>query len=369
MLFEAATRRELARSFAATLVVVLTIVITMMLIRVLGLAARGSAAPQDVLLLLGFTALSHLATVLCLSLFVAIVLSLGRMHRDSEIAVWLCSGVHLASFLRPVLRMAAPVFVVVAVLVFVAWPWVNRQSLELRQRYEQRSDLTRVAPGSFQSSADGQRVFFIDRDQPEALEARNVFILARQADTESVTTARAGRLEQGPDGERTLVLEQGQRADHKASTGERAVARFQSYQLRVQEAGIRPVTDPPPKATSTADLLRQGTAQAQGEIAWRAGILLATCNLALLGVGLSSVHPRRPSNWNLVFALLAFVVYFNLVNLSQASVAAGRWTLPGALLLLHGSGLCLGALLLWWRASGAARLGSLRWPATSESAT
>lgn len=357
MLFEAATRRELARSFAATLVVVLTIVMTMMLIRVLGLAARGSAAPQDVLLLLGFTALSHLATVLCLSLFVAIVLCLGRMHRDSEITVWLSSGVHLASFLKPVSRTAAPVVVLVALLVFVAWPWVNRQSLELRQRYEQRSDLTRVAPGSFQTSADGQRVFFVDRDQPEALEARNVFILSRQPDAESVTTARAGRLEQGPDGERRLVLEQGQRADLRISTGERAVARFQNYQLRVQEADTRPITNPPPKATPTTELIAQGTAEADGEIAWRAGILLATVNLALLGVGLSSVHPRRPSNWNLVFALLAFVVYFNLVNLSQASVAAGRWTLPGALAALHGLAFLAGAALLWWRASGYSRLG------------
>ena len=42
MLFDSTVRRELARSFGATLVVMLTIVITSFLIRIVGLAARGS---------------------------------------------------------------------------------------------------------------------------------------------------------------------------------------------------------------------------------------------------------------------------------------------------------------------------------------
>ena len=46
MLFDSTVRKELARSFGATLVVILTIVLTMMLIRTLGLAANGAVAPQ-----------------------------------------------------------------------------------------------------------------------------------------------------------------------------------------------------------------------------------------------------------------------------------------------------------------------------------
>ena len=50
-----------------------------MLIRVLGQAASGVVAPADVVLLMGYTALSHLPTILALSLFIAIVVALGRM--------------------------------------------------------------------------------------------------------------------------------------------------------------------------------------------------------------------------------------------------------------------------------------------------
>lgn len=354
MLFDAAVRRELSRSFAATTVVVLTIVITMMLIRMLGLAAKGRAAPTDVMLLLGYTAMGHLATVLCLSLFVAVVITFGRMHRDSEMAVWQSSGMSLMSFLAPLARMALPVLAVAALLLCFAWPWVNRQNLELRQRYEQRSDLTRVAPGTFQSSADGQRVFYIDRDQPQSREARNVFVLSRQGEVESVTTARGGRIEATAGREQALILEQGQRTDVHLGTGETSVAGFERYRLVVKQATERAATALPPKATDTWTLLAQRSPPGDGELAWRAGLWMAGVNLMPLGIGLAASQTRRPTNWNLLLALLTFIVYFNLVNLSQAWVASGKWALGPGLVLLHGGVLMCAAALLWWRVHGMA---------------
>ena len=137
MLFHSTLRRELARTFGATLVVILTIVITMMLIRTLGQAAIGSVAPQDVVLLLGYTALGHMPTMLALSLFIAVVVSLGRMYRDSEMAVWFSSGLGLARFVRPILVSAWPVLLLAGALLLVVWPWGNRSSAELRERYRQ----------------------------------------------------------------------------------------------------------------------------------------------------------------------------------------------------------------------------------------
>ena len=95
MLFDSTVRRELARSFGATLVVILTIVITMMLIRTLGMAAGGEVAPDDVVLMLGYTALGQLPTMMGLSLFIAVVVTLGRMYRDSEMVIWFSSGLRL----------------------------------------------------------------------------------------------------------------------------------------------------------------------------------------------------------------------------------------------------------------------------------
>ena len=81
------------------------------------------------------------------------------------------------------------------VLVLVVWPWVNQQTAEIKTRYEQRSDLSRVAPGAFQSSSDGSRVFFIERNGDAAGVARNVFLLTTKNEAESVTTAHSGHIE------------------------------------------------------------------------------------------------------------------------------------------------------------------------------
>jgi lipopolysaccharide export system permease protein len=361
MLFDSTLRKDLARTFGATLVIILTIVLTMMLIRTLGLAAGGKVSPQDVVLLLGYTALGHLPTILNLSLFIAVVATLGRMYRDSEMAIWFASGAGLSRFVRPVLRMSWPVLAVVLVLVFFVWPWGNRNSADLRDRYEKRSDLSRVAPGQFQTSSDGSKVFFIDRGQGDGATGRNVFILSRNGPDESVTSAKSGRLELQGD-ERFLVLERGQRNDDNSASGEKTLSRFETYRIVAGDRVESEMDNLPPKARPTLELLRNPNPKYQGELAWRLGLVLGGGNLLLLALGLAATNPRRASNWNLLFALLAFVVYFNLINLSQSWVANGRFAMGPVLLALHGSAFALALFLIWWRENGTVR-GPRRRPA------
>ncbi len=353
MLFDSTLRRDLSRSFVATLVVILTIVLTMMLIRALGQAAGGAVAPQDIVLLLGYTALGHLPTMLNLSLFIAVVATLGRMYRDSEMAVWFASGVGLTRFVRPVLRTAWPVLLLVALLTLFVWPWGNRNSTELKDRYERRSDLSRVAPGQFQTSSDGRRVFFIERGSDEGRTGRNVFILQTEERSEAVTSARSGTIEMTGD-DRFLRLEAGQRNEVDRANGEKTLARFETYRVLVGERALSSA-DLPPRARGTTELLFSANPKFQGELTWRIGLALGGANLVLLGVGLAATNPRRAGNWNLLFALLAFVVYFNLINLSQAWVANGRYEMGETLLAMHGGVFVLALALLWWREQGVTR--------------
>lgn len=364
MLFDSTLRRELARSFGTTLVVILTIVLTMLLIRTLGQAAGGKVAPQDVVLLLGYIAFGHLPTVLALSLFVAVVATLGRMYRDSEMAIWFSSGLNLLRFVRPVLATAWPVLLVVALMALFVWPWVNQRSLELRERYEKRSDLSRVAAGRFQSSSDGRRTFFIDRDAEDERTGRNVFILSHDGDSESVTTARRGRIE-FEDAQRLLRLEAGQRNQHDRATGEKTVARFESYAVSIGETARERLDTPSPRAVGTARLAREATPPFLGELAWRIGLVLAAANLLLLGIGLAYSNPRRAGSWSLLFALLAFIVYYNLLNLTQAWVASERLSLGVALLGVHGGVFLLAVVLLSWRERA---VGRPRWRRRSRAA-
>jgi lipopolysaccharide export system permease protein len=348
MLFDTSLRRDLARTFGATLVVLLTIVITMLLVRTLSLAAGDLVEPKDVVLVLGFLTLAQLPTILSVSLFAAIVITLGRMYRDSEMAIWFASGLELSRFVRPVLRTFWPVMLVIALLLLFAWPWVNRNSSELRDRYAQRSDLARVTPGVFQSSSDGRRVFFVESDPDDELSVRNVFALSTKGELDSVVSARSGRFESVGD-DRFVVLESGHRSDVDTRNGETTLAGFESYRMRVDIKSQRRVQQQPPKTLPTHELIREPTLKNQGELVWRFGLMMAAVNLSLLAIGLAHVNTRRPSNWNLVFALLGSLSYFNSINLTQTWVASGRYGMAASLLTLHGGVFLLALLLLWWR--------------------
>ena len=159
---------------------------------------------------------------------------------------------------------------------------------------------------------------------------------------------------QGDD--RILVLERGQRNEDNAETGEKTLSRFEVYRALAGERVTSTTDQLPPNARSTLELLSQPQPRYQGELVWRLGLVLGGANMLLLGIGLAATNPRRLSNWNLLFALLAFVVYFNLINLSKAWVASSRMGMGAALLGIHGSAFLLAIGLIWWREQGRARM-------------
>ncbi len=344
MLFHSSLRKELARSFGATLVVLVTIVMTMTLIRTLGQATRGSVNPSEVTMVMGYTVLGYLPPILTMSLFIAIVGTLSRMYRDSEMVIWFASGRGLASFLSPLLRFAWPVLVVIAVLALVVWPWSNQQTQDLRDRYGKRGDLERVAPGQFQESASGSRVFFLDKDTPDNRSGKNIFIATQERGRENITSARSGRIDTVGN-EQYLMLLDGQQLESQGKGGEIKIVQFEEYGTRIDDKRLAPGSDIPAKVRSTLALVRDPNRVHLGELAWRLGLAIAALNFVVIAVAASSVNPRAGRGGNLMFAMFAFIVYYNLLNLGQSWIAAGRVNFGSFMLVLHGTAFICG--LIW----------------------
>ena len=345
MLFHSSVRKELARSFGASLVVLVTIVMTMTLIRTLNQASKGSVNPQEVLMVMGYSVLGYLPTILTLCLFIAIVGTLSRMYRDSEMVIWVAAGRGLSSFLKPLFRFAWPVLLAIALLALVVWPWSNQQTQDMKDRYGKRGDLERVAPGQFQESASGNRVFFLDKDTPDNKSGRNIFISTNERGKETVTSARSGRIVSiGED--QFLQLNNGQRLETSAGTPGLKVSEFEEFSSRINGNELGPQDKTPAKALSTWALVLEPTAPNRGELAWRLGLALAALNFVVMAIAVSSVNPRAGRSGNLVFALFAFVVYYNLLNLGQNWISGGRFSFIGFMTALHGGAFLAGVLWL-----------------------
>ncbi len=348
MLFDSSLRREAWRGFVGTLVVLLTVVLTMILIRMLGLAAKGSVAVSDVSLLLGYTLFNQMPVLISLALFVAAVGMLARLQRDSELVVWQASGVRLSRLLHPLWQMAWPILLALALLVLVVRPWSQQQVQVIKDRFEQRSDIARVTPGQFQTSADGRKVFFIDSHSDSQSVGRNVFIVATSEKAEAVITAAEGRVET-VDGLRHLVLTRGERVETRLDTGLKTRASFESSTLLLGDAPTGNNTTEKARNKPTWQLWRSSDQKDRAELVWRLGTVWAAMNLVLIALVSSSDQVRRANSWSLVWALLVFIVYYNLQSLLQSWVDKGKLGELSALLGVHGGVTALALAGLWWR--------------------
>jgi lipopolysaccharide export system permease protein len=148
MIFQRAAIREFTHTAAGVFVALFAILMTTQLIRLLGQAAGGKIASEAVIALLGFGAISYLPVLLSLTLFVAILMTLSRWYRDSEMVVWLASGIPLTAWIKPVLGFVGPPVIVIAILSLLLAPWATQKSEAYRQTMDQRDDVARrVARG------------------------------------------------------------------------------------------------------------------------------------------------------------------------------------------------------------------------------
>jgi len=353
MIFVRAAQREFAQTAGAVFVALFAILLTTQLIRLLGQAASGRVASEAVMALLGFAALNYLPVLLSLTLFIAILLSLSRSYRDSEMSIWFSSGVSLLAWMRPVLRFALPLVALIAALALFLSPWALAKRAEYQQRLDRRDDVANVSPGAFNESSRGDRVFFVEsigEGDAEAGRVGNIFVSSMQHGRLGVIAAAKGHTERAPNGDKFVVLSEGRRYEAEAGSREYRVMEFERYAIRVETRESQGF-DVSPKHMTTWDLLRNPVPAYQGELLWRIGLPLSALALALFAIPLSFVNPRAGRTGNLVFALLIFMIYSNLLSVSQAWVAQGRLPFGVGVWAVHLLMFAVLTLMFWKRLS------------------
>ncbi|MBI4989083.1 MAG: LPS export ABC transporter permease LptF [Rhodocyclales bacterium] len=327
-IFERAVIRECTGTAGAIFVALFAILVTTQLIRLLSQAAGGKIVPEAVVAMLGFGALTQMHVVLSMTLFISILLTLSRSYRDSEMAVWFSCGLPLTAWVRPVLKFAVPLVAAISVISFLLSPWAQSKSAEYRQRMDSRDDVARVSPGAFKESAKGDRVFFVEAASTgvsanDEGAVRNIFISSMQHGRLGVMMSSDGYTETMPNGDRFVVMINGRRYEGTPDSPEYRVMEFERYAVRIEAKEAHEV-EPTNRNTPTWVLLQNPTNSSKGEMLWRIGMPLAALNLALLAIPLSFVNPRAGRTNNMILALLTYMIYNNMISVSQAWVSQGK---------------------------------------------
>mgnify|MGYP001766362135 CR=1 FL=1 len=323
MIFERAVRREFAQAAAGISVALLAILASILLIRLLKEAVGGRIQAEAVASLLGFAILNLMSLMLTLMLFVAILLSLSRAYRDSEMVVWFSSGLPLTAWIRPVLVFALPFVAVIALLSNVLSPWANLSTAQYRQVMAARNDLSHLSPGVFQETKKGQRVFFVEASDNADAQLGSVFVASVQDGRLGVVVSDRGYQEYAENGDRFAVLERGRRYEVEPGSPEFRVMEFERYKLRTEDAETKPA-DRLPNRLNLMELIADGSDRARGELLWRIGVPVSALILSLLAIPLSYVNPRAGRSANMLIAILIYAIYSNLLWVAQAWVSQGK---------------------------------------------
>jgi lipopolysaccharide export system permease protein len=345
MVFSRSIVAELSNTAGAVFTVLFSILFSVTLVRILGQAAVGTVESGAVFAIVTLSALTTLPTVLALTLFIAVLMTVTRSYRDSEMVVWFASGQSLLAWVRPVLRFAAPIVLLVAVLSLLIAPWAMQQIAASKQRYAQRDDVSRVAPGRFIESAGAQRVFFVESVDLQGATVRNLFVSHRSQGREGVIVASQGILEVAPDGDRYLVLLDGRRYEGLPGQPQYRMLEFERYAIRLDTRPDAPLAELNARARPTRELLAEPTPFHLGELLSRVGLPAVALVLALLAIPLGYVNPRVGRSANLIIAVLVFLLYLNGISIVQAWVQQQRLSFGVGVWLPHAVAVAIAVLL------------------------
>jgi lipopolysaccharide export system permease protein len=350
MIFRRALLREFANTGVVIFAVLLMITITTQLIRMLGWAAQGMIPTDGVLLLLGLAALRYLPILLSLTLFLSVLASLTRSYRDSEMVVWFATGRSLVAWTGPVLAFSAPFVLLIALLSLGLSPWAVRKAEEFRHQMENRDEVAAISPGVFKESKNSERVYFVEKLTENLSMVSNIFVYSRQNERPGVMLANRGFAETAENGDRFLVLLAGRRYEGVPGSAEYRITTFARYAIRLEPQESAQYF-PSASSTRTSELLADPTPGNQAELIWRAGIPISAMVLSLLAIPMSFVNPRAGRSLNLILAVLLYMVYSNLLSISQSWVGQGKLAPALGWVAVHLAMVGLLAVLLWRRVS------------------
>jgi len=316
---------EVARTWITIVFVLLFMTLGIGLSKFIGDAAAGEVPVNTVLSLAGLSVVENLQIVLPISVLLAVLLVMGRLCRDNELSAMLSGGVGLATLYRPFLAVAACVALLGGLMTLVLAPMAAQQ-MKVLSSASAASAVTSLTPGRFASFDDGRIAFYAESRDDEG-RLHNVFVRVEREDkegkpSETVVTARQARQQGDPDtGEVTLILDNGWRYEGLPGNPDYRMIKFAQHGVQLR----------PPQPSASTDVDTQSTpalmasTDLEATAAWqtRVSVPLSIMILALLALPVGRVPPRSGRYGRVIAGILFYVIYLNLVHLSEKAIESG----------------------------------------------
>ena len=292
--------------------------------------------PADVVIsILSLGILNSAILLAPFALLVTVMLTLGRLYRDSEIYAIKASGVSSFGLVKNASLLILPVIIGLFYLSLFSAPWASQQIESIKIKARGQTDIYGLNAGQFVESKQGDWVVFIEDSNKELGTVSNIFIYDRNEGRIAIETAQTAKQENLAElGGNSLILNQGQRYEGVPGEGGFKVLTFNQHALRIP-GFVSKLDTNDPEFKSTKDLISSSRAADHAELQWRVSVPIAAILLVFLAFPLSVTNPRQGRFAKLGLAIVIYLIYSNLLILAETWVADGKLpTVPG-LFIVH----------------------------------
>lgn len=335
IIFRYITREILTTTFAVTAVLML-IITSARLIKYLADAAAGKIEPGAVFLILFYRIPGFLELLLPLGLFLGILLAIGRLCLDSEMAVLRATGFSTNRIIKSTLGATVVIMMLVSALSLWLSPIGFKEAETLLAQQQARSEFDLMTPGRF-LTLSGRSVY---AESVSAEKLEKVFVTQRNKDgSPTLLIAKEAHRDLNEEtGQTFIVLNQGYRFDVTPGVPEATRTQYDEYGFLFQRPAlsieIRDVD-----AMSTRALWSGTDARETAALHWRVSLAFLVVIVTLLAVPLGFTNPRQGRFAKLIPAILLYLVYMSLLLSARSRLEEGQpvwifWGVHGIFLLV-----------------------------------
>jgi lipopolysaccharide export system permease protein len=336
--------REVVQTWLAVTGVLVAVLVSNQLSRVLGQAAANQYGPHVVFDLIVLGAIMNLSIIVPAGLLFAVVLTLGRLYHDSEMAALQACGFGPSRLMLPLLCFAAVIALGLAWLSFVQVPLADAETQRLRRSAYKEAQFGQLDAGRFRSFSGGDAVFYAERVDSQGV-LHNVFLQRESAGRVEVALAETATYSKASaDGVHLVTLFNGRRYEGVPGQDDFRVIEFREHGIPIS-APTDDVANNDPDAKPTRELLGSREPADIAQLQSRISTPLMAVVLTLVAVPMSRLRPRQGRYSRVGFAIVLYFVYSNL--LSAAKVWLEKSDLPPMVGVwwVHAAALTLGLYL------------------------
>lgn len=343
--------REILHTLLALVTLLLLIYVSHRFMVYLVQASMGALPAEFIFQLVGIKLLSDLMLILPLGFFLAILLALGRLYKDNEIAALEACGLPVP--FMSILMLSGLFALFVAMLSLFIAPWAQAQKDILQTQLRNLIEIGGITAGRFKEFNQGNGIFYVERIDSQDNTLHNLFVQVNLPNRKVIMVAQQGhQIIQGED--LFLVLVKGQRYENKPGTLNYIITNFVEHRLKIPRRLDTPQGENQ-AALPTERLWTMKENRYWAELQWRFSLPFTVILLTALAIPLAHTTPRQGQYAKVFIGILIYLIYNNLLSIAKKWFEQGKtvfwlgiWWVHVCLILIIVIFVYLPVLKLWF---------------------